>query len=243
MIDGLIVVAAAFAASLVESVEALTIVLAVGITSGWRPALEGVAGAAVLLIGIAASAPLLLGRLPKDVLLGVVGVLILLMGARWLRKAVLRAAGVIALHDEAAEFAQTVAAMQAPAGRAHDWRAITLAFQGTLLEGVEVVFIVATIGQNGRLAPAALGALAAVVAVVALGAAVRRPLERVPENLLKLGVGVMLCSLGTFWAVEGMGYTWPLDAGAVVVLVGVYAAVAMVGIVALRRAAGPLVPA
>ncbi|HEY6379633.1 MAG TPA: hypothetical protein VI316_10695 [Candidatus Dormibacteraeota bacterium] len=240
MIDGLIVVAAAFAASLVESVEALTIVLAVGLTSGWRPALEGVAGALAVLVVIAVAAPVLVSRLPERALLGAVGVLILLVGARWLRKAVLRAAGVIALHDEAAEYAATVAAVSGAPAAQRDWRALSLAFQGTLVEGVEVVFIVAAVGHNGNLLAAASGALAAVVVVAALGVALRHPLQRVPENLLKLIVGVMLCSLGTFWAIEGMGYAWPLDAGAVVVLVAVYAGVAALAITTLRRDALPL---
>lgn len=237
MIDGLIVVVAAFAASLVESVEALTIVLAVGLTSGWRPALEGVAAALGALAVIAIAMPLLFGRLSDRVLLGVVGVLILLAGTRWLHKAVLRAAGVIALHDEATEYAHAVAAVSAAPVAQRDWRALSLAFQGTLLEGVEIVFIVAAVGQHGHLLPATIGALAAATVVAGLGVILRHPLQRVPENLLKLTVGVMLCSLGTFWAVEGMGYSWPLDAGAIVFLVAVYAGVATLAISALRREA------
>jgi uncharacterized membrane protein len=168
VIDGLVVVAAAFAARRVESVAALTIVIAVGLTSGWRPALEGVAAALAVLAAIAIAAPQLAGRLPEQALLGVVGVLILLVWARWLRKAVLRAAGVIALHDEAGEYARTVAAVtQAPAGQ-RDWRALTLAFQGTLVEGIEVVFIVAAVGHSGHLLPATAGALAALVTVAGL---------------------------------------------------------------------------
>jgi uncharacterized membrane protein len=238
VIDGLVAVLAAFAGSFVESVEAMSIVLAVGVTSGWRPALEGVAAALVVLAGIAAAAPLLLGRLPERALLGVVGVLLLLFGSRWLRKAILRGAGVLALHDEAAEYRHVVAEVSAAPAPTRDWRALALAFQGTLVEGVEVVFIVAAVGQSGgHLLPAAAGGLGAVAVVALLGVVLRRPLERVPENLLKLGVGVMLCSLGTFWAVEGMGFAWPGDAASLLLMVPVYALVAALGIGTLRRQA------
>lgn len=239
MIDGLVALLAAFAGSLVESVEALTIVLAVGVTTGWRPALEGAGVALAVLLVIAALAPLLLGLLPERTLLGVIGVLILLFGARWLRKAVLRASGIIALHDETAEYRETVAAMSGASPDRHLWQARTLAFQGVLLEGVEVVFIVAAVGKSGgHLLVAALGGVAAVLVVVAAGLALRHPLARIPENVLKLGVGVMLCSLGTFWAVEGMGYAWPLDAVSVLGLVAVFSGVAAVSTALLRRLDG-----
>jgi len=210
MFDGLLIVLAAFAGSFVESVEALTIVLAVGLTRGWRAPLEGAAAAlivlALLCLGLGT---LLVNRVPERGLKGVVGVLVLLFGARWLRKAVLRGAGVIALHDEEEEFRETVASVSGPRSRGRDWRSFSIAFQGTFLEGVEVAFIVIAVGgSGGRLVLAGIGGVAAAIVVAALGFALRHPLAQVPENLLKLTVGVMLCSLGTFWAVEGMGYTW-----------------------------------
>lgn len=234
--DGLVALLATYAASFVESVEALTIVLAVGLTRGWRPALEGTLAALAVLAGLAAAAPFLLGRVPDRALLGGVGVVVLLVGARWLRKAVLRAGGVLALHDEEAEFARAVAAVAGEGGAARDWRALGIAFQGVLVEGIEVVLIVAGAAAGGRrVAPAIGGGLAAVASVALLGVFLRHPLSRVPENTLKLGVGVMLCSLGTFWAIEGMGYDWPLDAGSLLGLVAAYTAVATAGAAALRH--------
>ena len=207
-------VLAAFLASLVEFVEALTVLLAVCTVRGWRPALTGTSLAlAVLAVLVLALGPALT-HIPLGLVQLAVGTLILLFGLRWLRKAVLRAAGVIPLHDEAAAFAGETEALRrrgtAPA-RAWDGVGIATAFKIVMLEGVEVVFIVVAIGAAGRglLLPASAGALAALVLVVLLGLVLHRPLARVPENALKFAVGVLLCGFGTFWAGEGLGVAWP----------------------------------
>jgi len=206
----LLVLSAALA-SAVEMVEALTIVLALGTARGWRAPLLGSAAAlGVLAVCTAALGPAI-GALPLDVLRLVVGTLILVFGLQWLRKAILRAGGLKALHDEDAVFAAELAHAQA-AGRsaALDGYSFALAFKSVLLEGLEVVFIVLTLGANGGSIPlAAVGALVAAVVVAALGIVVRRPLSRVPENTLKFAVGVMLTAFGTFWAGEGVGVDWP----------------------------------
>ncbi|HEX3536079.1 MAG TPA: FTR1 family protein [Stellaceae bacterium] len=204
---------AAFAASLVEVVEAFTIVLAVATLRGWRPAALGTAGGlAVLGIAVAALGPLL-ARVPLDALQLPIGVLLLLFGLGWLRKAALRAAGVIPLHDEEAIFAAQSATLDATGPRQLtrlDWAAAMTAFQGVLLEGLEVVFIVIAVGAGrGLLLPAGLGAAAACAVVLAIGALVHRPLSRVPENALKFGVGVMLSAFGVYWTGEGLGVPWP----------------------------------
>jgi uncharacterized membrane protein len=203
---------AAFLASLVEFVEALTVVLAVGTVRGWRGALVG-AGAAVAVLLLAV---LLLGPLLTDIPLRtvqlVVGGLLLLFGMRWLRKAILRAAGVIPLHDEEAAFAKESAALRSLGGGGRwDKVGIATAFKITLLEGLEVVFIVIAVGAGGSglLVPASLGALAALFVVVLLGVLVHRPLSTIPENMFKFIVGVLLSAFGAFWAGEGMGLAWP----------------------------------
>ena len=206
-------IGAAFLASTVEVVEAFTIILAVGTLRGWRPALAGT-GAALGVLGLIV---LILGpvldRVPIGILQIIVGVLLLLFGLGWLRKATLRAAGVIALHDEDAIFAEERAELEADAQRrkvSHDWIAGLTAFKAVLLEGLEVVFIVIAVGAGrGLLWPAALGALGACVAVLVVGIIVHKPLSRVPENTLKFGVGVMLSSFGVFWTGEGLGVSWP----------------------------------
>lgn len=206
-------IGAAFLASLVEVVEAFTIVLAVGTLRGWRPAALGTLGAlGVLGLLILALGPVL-DRVPLHLLQLGIGVLLLLFGMGWLRKAVLRSAGVIALHDEEAIFAaeaKILAGTAPPKDRALDWIAGLAAFKAVLLEGLEVVFIVIAVGAGrGLLWPASLGALAACVAVLAVGVVVHRPLTRVPENTLKFGVGVMLSAFGVFWVGEGLGVEWP----------------------------------
>ena len=242
-------VLAAFLASAVEMVEAATIVLAVGVTRGWRAALIGVAaglGALAVIVGALGPA---VSHIPIDTLRLVVGSLLLIFGLGWVRKAVLRAAGLKALHDEARIFAEQRAAAE-KAGRTGGFDAygFTLSFKGVLLEGLEVAFIVLTLGSNqGSIGLAALGAGVAVVVVVAVAAAVHAPLSRVPENAMKFVVGVMLTSFGTFWATEGAGADWPLSDGAIPVLIAVYAA-ASIGMVALLRrrhtpAAAATVPA
>jgi uncharacterized membrane protein len=229
-----------FIACAVEAVEALTIVLAAGVTREWRSALQGMAAALVLLAAIVAVAGPALTLLPLAPLRLVVGGLLAIFGLQWLRKAVLRAAGYKDLHDEAAIFARQVSAAQsAPAqGRrgVHDWYAFTLSFKGVLLEGLEVVFIAITFGASQHnVGLAAVAAVAAVVAVAVAGAAVRAPLSRVPENTLKFVVGVLLTSFGMFWGAEGAGASWPGSDAALLVLIPVTALVALGWVRLLRR--------
>ena len=206
-------VGAAFLASLVEVVEAFTIVLAVGSVRGWRPAALGtLAALGVLGLLIVALGPLL-GRVPLHLLQLVIGVFLLLFGLGWLRKAVLRAARVIPFHDEDAVYAEETEHFAEEARRRHaslDWVAGLAAFKAVLLEGLEVVFIVIAVGAGrGLLLPATLGALAACAAVLTVGIVLHRPLARVPENSLKFCVGVMLSAFGVFWTGEGLGVEWP----------------------------------
>ena len=230
-------VGAAFVASTVEVVEAFTIVLAVATVRGWRPALSG-AGAAlgVLALVVAALGPLL-SLIPLQALQVVIGVLLLLFGLGWLRKAVLRAAGLMALHDEDAIYKRESSRIGEDcqsAGAANGIAAMA-SFQAVLLEGLEVVFIVLAVGAGrGLMVPASIGALAAFVAVMALGLLVRKPLANVPENTLKFGVGVMLSAFGVFWTSEGLGAPWPGDDWALFGLAGAFLLVAL-SLVALVR--------
>jgi uncharacterized membrane protein len=214
---------AAFLASLVEFVEALTVILAVGTVRGWRGALTGAAAAVLVLAVLAAVLGPALTTLPLKVLQLAVGALLLLFGLRWLRKATLRSAGVIALHDEAAAFAEHSQTLRGhgEAGGGFDRIGFGTAFQITMIEGAEVVFIVIAVGAGGSdlLLPAVLGAAAALAVVIALGVAVHAPLARVPENTLKFVVGVLLSAFGTFWAGEGMGIDWPGDDWAIPALI------------------------
>ena len=229
----------AFLASAVEMVEALTIVLAVGVTRGWRSTLFGVgaAGAALVLV-IAALGPAI-SALPLDVLRLVVGGLLLIFGLQWLRKAILRASGYLALHDEATAYARESdeAAHAARDDRGMDWYSFTVAFKGVFLEGLEVAFIVITFGaarENGvALAAAAAGAAALVVAVA--GVLARAPLSRVPENSLKFAVGLLLTTFGTFWGAEGAGVEWPAGDGALPVLLAFFAVSSFAAVRVLRR--------
>jgi uncharacterized membrane protein len=208
----LLVAGASFAASFVEAVEALTVVLAVGLTRGWRPALTGAVAALAALVLIVVALGPLMGAVPLRALQGAVGVLLLLFGLRWLRKAILRASDVIAPHDEEAAFARETRELNAAKrqGRGLDRIAALMAFKAVLLEGIEVVFIVITIGAaRGLLLVASAGALAACASVVAIGAAIHRPLSLVPENALKFAVGVMLSAFGLFWTGESLGVEWP----------------------------------
>jgi uncharacterized membrane protein len=206
-------VASAFLASAVEMVEALTIVLAVGLTRDLRSALTGATIAAIVLAGLVAALGPALTLLPLDDLRLVVGALLLVFGLQWLRKAILRAAGYRAHHDEEEAFEREAAAARTADGERRaglDWYAFTISFKGVLLEGLEVAFIVLTFGSTqGSISLAALGAGAAVVLVVGAGALARAPLARVPENALKFAVGVMLTTFGTFWGAEGAGTDWP----------------------------------
>ena len=201
--------AASFLASAVEFVEALTIVLALGVTRGWRSSLWGAAAAIVILaVAVAAIGPSITQQVPRHWLQLLVGVLLLTFGLQWLRKAILRSTGYIALHDEDEAFAaETDAALRATSERrlGLDWYAFTVAFKGVLLEGLEVVFIVVGFGASAAdRRPAVIGAAAALGLVLAVGIAVHRPLSRVPENLIKHGVGLLLSTFGLFWLVEGL---------------------------------------
>src|SRR5213079_1137065 len=229
------VVLAAFLASLVEFVEALTIVLAVGTVRGWRSALFGAAaGVAFLTLLVLAFGPAL-ARVPITTLQLVIGVLLLLFGMRWLRKAILRAAGVIPLHDEAAAFAAGTAELREHRSRL-DWLAGLASFKAVLLEGLEVVFIVIAVGAGrGLLLPASAGALGACALVAGAGFVLHRPLARVPENALKLAVGVMLSAFGVFWTGEGLGVAWPGADLAIVGFAALFLLVAALGAVAVRR--------
>ena len=229
----------AFFACAVEAVEALTIVLAVGVTRSWRSALYGVGAATVVLAAIVAALGPALTALPIDALRVVVGGLLLIFGLQWLRKAVLRAAGLKAIHDEEKAFAaETEAARSAgQAGAGFDGYSFTIAFKGVLLEGLEVAFIVLTFGASQHnVGPAAVAAAVAVVVVVLAGVVVRQPLSRVPENTLKFFVGVMLTTFGTFWGAEGAGASWPGGDAALLVLVPGTALVALGMVRWLRRA-------
>jgi uncharacterized membrane protein len=230
-------VGAAFVASTVEVVEAFTIVLAVASVRGWRPALTGAGAALVVLAVVVAALGPLLNMVPLHALQLAIGVLLLLFGLGWLRKAVLRAAGLMALHDEHAIFAREASRIgdDVQAARAADGVATLASFQAVLLEGLEVVFIVRAVGAGrDMMIPASIGALAAFVAVMAVGLLIRKPLARVPENTLKFVVGVMLSAFGVFWTAEGLDAPWP---GGDLALFGLAAAflVAALGLVALVR--------
>lgn len=230
---------AAFFASAVEFIEALTVILAVGSVRGWRGALGGSFVALVLLAAMVAALGPALTRVPLDVLQVVVGSLLLLFGLRWLRKAILRAAGVIALHDEALAYARETARLRGMArGPGFDMVAFATSFQITMLEGVEVVFIVIAIGAGGAglLLPASYGALAALAVVIGLGLVLHRPLTRAPENALKFFVGVLLSAFGTFWLGEGLGMDWPGNDWAILGLIVGFLAVA-VGTLRIGRVA------
>ena len=239
--------ASAFLASGVEMVEALTIVLAAGVTRGWRSALFGLGAAVVVLTAIVAVLGPALTLIPISALRLVVGALLLAFGLQWLRKAILRASGFMGIHDEDAIFARELADAR---GAAHeeragmDWYGFTLAFKGVLLEGLEVAFIVITFGSaQGNLRLAALAAAAALVLVAVVGVLVRAPLARVPENTLKFAVGVMLTTFGIFWSGEGAGADWP---GGDAALPGVLAFVVLVSfasVALLRRRRPALSPA
>ena len=213
-----------FLACAVEAVEALTIVLAVGTTRSWRSALAGAGAAFIALVAITAVLGPRLTSLPIDTLRLVVGGLLLVFGLQWLRKAILRGAGLKSTHDEEEIFREEAAAATS-AGVLEgglDGYSFTIAFKGVLLEGLEVVFIALTFGANQhRVGLAAVAASAAVLLVVALGIAIRAPLARVPENAMKFSVGVMLTSFGIFWGSEGAGARWPGGDAALLVIVGV----------------------
>ena len=232
-----------FVACAVEAIEALTIVLAAGLTREWRSTFQGMAVALAVLAAIVAVLGPTITLLPLTALRLVVGALLAIFGLQWLRKAILRATGYKSLHDEASAYLREVAAAKAAStssrGRVHDWYAFTLAFKGVLLEGLEVVFIVITFGANQRdVGAAVIGAAAAVVVVAVTGVLVRAPLARVPENAMKFAVGIMLTSFGIFWGAEGAGVSWPGQDAALLVLVPVVALVALCYTVLLRPRRG-----
>jgi len=232
-------VTAAFLASIVEVVEAFTIVLAVATLRGWRPAAWGTTAALALLAAIVLLLGPLLDRVPIHSLQLAIGILLLLFGMGWLRKASLRAAGIIPLHDEDAVFAAETAELDQQTRRRQrnlHWLAGITALKAVLLEGLEVVFIVIAVGAGrGMLIPASLGALAACILVLVAGAVVHRPLSRVPENTLKFGVGVMLSAFGVFWTGEGLGIAWPGEDIALLLFAGLFLAAGLVGVTLARR--------
>jgi len=238
------IVLASFLASSVECVEALTIVLAVGVVRGWRSALAGAGTGGVLLAFLVALLGPGLRHIPLALLQIAIGMLLVLFGMRWLRKAVLRAAGIVPLHDEAAAFSSETAALSGArraARRAARWDIIAVAtsFKAVLLEGIEVVFIVIALGAAGdALVPASLGAIAAGVVVSSIGLLLHRPLARVPENTLKFAVGIMLSAFGTFWLGEGYGLPWPGADLAILGLMAGFAAAALVGLRLIRQVPG-----
>ena len=241
-----VLLVAVFGASTVEMVEALTIVVAAGVTRGWRSALEGAAAAvAVLAVLVGAVGVPLIHFVPIDALRVVVGALLLVLGLSWLRKSILRSIGLKGLHDEDAIFAATVAELSAtpstPASRARrDSVGFAVAFKGVFLEGTEVVLIVVSLGASQHrlgIAAAAAGAAAVIVAVV--GAVVARQLSQVPENTIKTVVGIMLTSFGLFWVGEGAGVHWPGSDLAILALIGLFVAVTLGSVVLLRAVVPP----
>ncbi len=236
----LLVVAAAFAASAVEMVEALTIVLAVGVTRGWRSAGWGVTAALAALTVIVVILGPALSQIPLDALRLVVGTALLIFGLQWLRKAVLRATGLKAKHDEDAIYAEEIALLRAHGSRpADDWYAFTVAFKGVFLEGLEVAFIIVTIGgAQHSVGLAALGAFLALIVVLIAGIKVHAPLSRAPENTLKFAVGVMLTSFGIFWGSEGAGVAWPGADAALLAVIAFVVALSF-GLVAWLRTTAP----
>jgi uncharacterized membrane protein len=238
--SGTLLVLAVFLACAVEAVEALTIVLAAGLTRGWSSPLVGVASAlAVLAVIVAVFGPAI-GHIPLNILRVVVGTLLLIFGLQWLRKAILRASGHKARHDETAIYQRQASAAQSAARHRRafvtDWYAFTLAFKGVLLEGLEVAFIVVTFGANqGHLASACLGAALAVILVTIVGVLLKKPLSRVPENTMKFVVGILLTSFGTFWAAEGAGADWPGADRALLALIPGFLLVSLLFIALLRR--------
>jgi Ca2+/H+ antiporter, TMEM165/GDT1 family len=235
-------IVAAFLASLVEFVEALTVVLAVGAVRGWRGALGGTGIALLLLALLVAMLGPAIVRIPQEIVQLGLGSLLLLFGMRWLRKAILRAAGVLPLHDEEDAYAKESAALRALGSFSQGWDRVAVAtsFKITMVEGIEVVFIVIAMGgiRRGLLLPASLGALAALILVVMLGAALHKPVAMIPENMLKFMVGVLLCSFGTFWVGEGMGIAWPgQDLALAALIAGFLAAAIAVARLCRKRAA------
>ncbi len=232
---------AGFLASLVEFIEALTVVLAVGATRGWKGALGGAGLAMLVLIAIVLILGPTLVRIPLDLVQLGVGTLLLLFGLRWLRKAILRAAGIIALHDEEKLFAEEVATLSSLARVTQGWDRVAVAtsFKITMVEGIEVVFIIVAMGAagGGLLIPASVGAIAALLVVIALGLALHKPVSTIPENTLKFTVGVLLSAFGTFWIGEGLGLAWPGEDWSLLILGAGYLAASILSVSLCRTKA------
>jgi uncharacterized membrane protein len=229
----------AFIASAVEFVEATTIILAVGVTRGWRAPLYGtIAAALTLAVIIALLGVTIVTVVPEHALKAFVGALLLLFGLRWLRKAVLRFAGIVALHDEERIYLKEVAELRAQGLKKTGFDRIgaIVAYKAVLLEGTEVAFIVIAFGAGGAAAlnAAVAGAIAAGVFVIVLGAMLRKPLTMVPENWMKFGVGAILSAFGVFWFAEGLGAEWPGDALSIVPILAVFLAASLVAARMLR---------
>jgi uncharacterized membrane protein len=235
----ILIVAGAFLACAVEMVEALTIVLGVGVVRGWRSTLIGAGAAGVVLALVVATLGPALDSIPIDTLRLVVGALLLAFGLQWLRKAILRSSGFKDLHDEDEAFREERARAAAAGDERRaglDWYAFTIAFKGVLLEGLEVVFIVIAFGSaEGHFGLAVAGAVAAFVVVAVAGVLAHGPLSRVPENTIKFAVGLLLTSFGTFWAAEGAGVDWPGDELSLLAVIAFFGLVSLVLVRVLRR--------
>jgi uncharacterized membrane protein len=245
--SAILVVAGAFLASAVEMVEALTIVLGVGVVRGWRSTLIGAGIAGVVLAALVAALGPALRSIPINALRLVVGVLLLTFGLQWLRKAILRSSGYKEVHDENEAY-RSERAQAAAAGHEQraglDWYSFTVAFKGVLLEGLEVVFIVIAFGStSGHLGLAAAGAAAALVVVLIAGVVAKGPLSRVPENTIKFAVGLLLTSFGCFWAAEGAGIDWPGDELSLLGVIAFFVLVSLGLVRAFRRRRATLIPA
>jgi uncharacterized membrane protein len=239
-VNSLPLILTVFVACAVEATEALTIVLASGLTREWRSTFQGMAVALVVLAVVVVAVGPALTLVPLAGLRLVVGALLAIFGVQWLRKAILRATGYKSLHDEASAYLREVAAAKAATATSRrgvrDWYAFTLSFKGVLLEGLEVVFIVITFGDSQRnLGAAVIGAAAAVIVITVTGIAVRAPLARVPENAMKFAVGIMLTSFGVFWGAEGAGAAWPGNDASLLGLIPVVALVSLGYTALLRR--------
>ena len=236
-----VLVGAVFLACAVEMVEALTIVVAVGHTRGWRSAFEGVVAALVALAALVGAFGPALVHVPLSVLRLIVGGVLLIFGMQWLRKAILRSSGLKAMHDEDAIYDETVAELQnATTDTGRDRIAFVMAFKGVFLEGLEVVVTVLTLGTSAhRLGLAVVVAAIAVVIVATIGAVVARQLSNVPENAMKMSVGVLLVSYGTFWVGEGLKVRWPGNDSFLVAFVAIYAMVCWALITMIRPKSSP----
>jgi uncharacterized membrane protein len=237
-----LLVGSSFLASAVEMVEAMTIILAVGVTRGWKAAFAGIVAASLALaviVGVLGAS--LIDLVPLDVLQVMVGILLLVFGMQWMRKAIQRAAGLRAKHNEDAIFAEEVSELRGEPPEeilGFDWKGFVVSFKGVFLEGLEVAFIVVSFGANsGRVDLAAAGAVAAFLAISGVGLVVHRPLTRVPENAIKYVVAIMLMSFGTFWGGEGVGIEWTLKEPTILIIAAAYWASATLAVGLLKQRA------